>query len=129
MSAPFPTFVGSLVPALSAVGAGTVNGPDQPNVAGKGINVYINITAITGTTPTLTVTVQGKDPASGQYFNILTSAALNATGFTRLIIYPGITVAANAADSDVLPDTFRITYTVGGTGPSVSATISGSILP
>lgn len=124
-----PTFAGNLMPALVAAGLGTVNGPDINNVAGKGLNVYINITAISGTTPTLTVTVQGKDPVSGQYFTILASTALAATGFTRMIIYPGVPAVANASDNDVLPDTFRVIAAVGGTGPSVTATISGCIIP
>lgn len=113
---------------LTAVGAGTVNGPDQNGGYGRGLLCFIDITAISGTTPSLTVTVQGKDPVSGKYYTLLASAALNATGTTVLRIYPGLTAAANLTASDILPTDFRIIYVVAGTGPSVTATISYEIL-
>lgn len=110
-----------------ASGAGTYVGQFQ-NLSHRGLKLSINITAISGTTPTLTVTILGKDPVSGATYVILASAALNATGETVLTVYPGVTVAANLSVSDVLPPTFVIQAVVGGTGPSVTATIVASYI-
>ena len=113
---------------LSAAGLGTVNTADLYNIPCKGVVVVINITAITGTTPTLTVTVQGKAPAGNVYYTILASAALAATGQTVLRVYPGLTAAANLTASDVIPRTWRISYTIGGTTPAVTATIDAMLI-
>ena len=113
---------------LTAQGAGTVLSSDQLNPAGSGIKLVIDITAITGTSPTLTVTLQGKDTTSGKYFTILASAALNATGTTVLTVFPSAPVAANVSANDLLPRSWRVSAVVGGTGPSVTATIGASVV-
>lgn len=118
----------AVVTALSATGAGTVNGADQTNLSSRGLHLAIDITAITGTTPTLTVTIQGKDAVSGKYYTILASAALSATGTTILRVYPGLTAAANTVANDVLPRDWRVIYVVGGTTPAVTATISAALV-
>lgn len=113
---------------LAAQGAATVNGADQTNLNGRGVQVVVDITAISGTSPTLTVVIQGKDAASGKYYNLLSSAALNATGTTLLTLYPGAPTTANASSPQVLPATWRVIATVGGTGPSVTATVGASVI-
>ena len=107
---------------LTAASASTDSG-DLENISSVGASIVIDITAITGTTPTATFTVQGKDPVSGKYYTILASTALNATGTTVLKIYPGLTVAANSVASDVLPRTFKVAVTIAGTTPAVTATV------
>lgn len=113
---------------ISAQGAGTVTSIDQTNVNHRGLQLGINITAITGTSPTMQVTIQGKDVVSGVYYTLLQSVSLTATGFTLLTVFPGITTTANIAASQVLPRTWRVSVTVGGTSPSVTATIGASII-
>lgn len=113
---------------LTAQGAGTVNGGDQASVNSRGVQVGINITAITGTLPTVTVTVQGKDAASGQYYTLLQSAAIAAAGFTLLTLYPGAPSTANVSSPQVLPATWRVIATVAGTGPAATATIGASVI-
>jgi len=115
------------VTALAAAGAGTVNGSDQSNTNARGLHLVIDITAITGT-PTLTVTIQGKDAVSGKYYTILASAALAAVATTVLRVYPGLAAAANLAVNDVLPRDWRVTYTIGGGTPAVTATIAASLI-
>lgn len=116
----------TLVTLTAATASG--NSGDQTNYNGRGIQVGVNITAITGTTPSLVVTIQGKDVASGVYYTLLQSAALTATGFTLLTVNPGGLTTANVASPQVLPRTFRILYTIAGTTPSVTATIGGSVV-
>ena len=108
--------------------AASSNSADQVNINGRGIQVGVNITALGGTTPTATVTIQGKDAASGVYYTLLQSAALSAAGFTLLTVYPGVAAAANVAASQVLPATWRVLVALGGTAPTVSATVGASLI-
>ena len=109
----------------TAAGAGTVNGPIFPTSAGLGMLVFIRTTAITGTSPTLTVTVRGLiDGEATDSYVILASAAITANGLVVLRIYPGLTAAANLTASDVVPSHCRIDTVIGGTGPAVTATVS-----
>lgn len=101
-----------------------VNGSDVSDSLARGLIVGINISAITGTSPTLTVTVQGKDPHSGTYYTVLASAALSATGYTELVIFPGATAAANVSVSRPIPITWRVITTIGGTTPAVTASVT-----
>jgi hypothetical protein len=103
--------------------AASVNGSDQDSSNACGAIVVIDITAITGTSPTAVFTLQGKDVVSGKYYTILASASLTATGTTVLRVHHGLTAAANAVAVDVLPDAFRVICTIGGTTPAVTATV------
>lgn len=103
--------------------AASVNGPDLENLAGDIATVVVDITAITGTTPTLVVTVEGKDPTSGKYHTLLASASLSTVSTTVLRIGPGLTAAANLTANSLVPRIFRVTATIGGTTPAVTATV------
>lgn len=103
----------------SASGAGN----DLQSGAGRGAVVVIDVTAITGTGASLTVTIEGKDPHSGKYYTILASAALTAVGTTVLRIHPSLAAAANSVAKDLMPRDFRVSYTIAGTTPSVSAKV------
>ncbi len=111
-----------------AAPAGTYVSADQKNLTHRGLALYVNISALTGTGPTVTVTIQGRDPVSGQYFTLLASAALGAVGFTRMLVYPGVPATANLADNDALPGTWRVQVVVAGTTPAATATISACLL-
>lgn len=114
--------------SLSAAGAGTTDSADQTNYYGKGAVVGINIAAKSGTIA-VTVTIQGKDFASGQYYTVCQSASLTSTGFTSLTAYPGIATTANVACSAPLPLTWRVEV-VSGTGstPSVTMSVGASVI-
>lgn len=110
--------------ALSLSGASASGASrDFQSSAGRGAVVVIDVTAITGTSPSLTVTVEGKDPHTGKYYTILASAARTVAGTTVLRIGPGLTAAANAVANDLMPRDFRISYAIAGTTPSVSAKV------
>lgn len=106
----------------SAVRAADVNSSEFFNPEHKGVHVIVDVTAVPGV-DTVTFRIQGKDPASGKWYDILVSAAILATGTTRLSVYPGITETASVADSDFLPVVWRVqadhsaatnfTYSVG----------------
>jgi len=114
--------VGTLI-THTAASAGATS-PIFPTNTGLGLLVFINITAISGTSPTLTVTLKGLiDESATASYTILASTALNATGLTVLRIYPGLTASANATANDVVPGFCQISTAIGGTTPSVTATI------
>lgn len=122
-----PTNTTAALLTLTAAFA-AVNSADQTNLRHAGVQVGVNITSIAGTTPTVTVTIQGKDAASGAYFTLLTSAALAATGFTLLTVYPGALTTANVSTPQPLPLTWRVSVAIGGTSPLVTATIGASLI-
>lgn len=118
---------GALITHVAAA-AGTTNGADQVNVNASGLHVVVSITAITGTTPTLTVFIEGKDTASGIYYTLLSTAALSGTGTTVLRVYPGLSAVGGSVANDVLPRTWRVRTTIAGTTPAVTATIGASLI-
>jgi hypothetical protein len=113
---------------LTVAASGTTNSADFTNSNAKGVQLFVNLTTLTGTVPTLTINLQFKDIVSGQYITILSTTALAATGFSRLGLYPGLASLANVLASDVLPRTWRVQAVTGGTVATIAATISGSLL-
>lgn len=101
-----------------------INSIDQVNANYKGAHIFINITNyVSGT---YTVNIQEKDPVSGTYVTILSSAALGANGITVLKVYPGITAATNLSVSDILPRQWRVNL-IGATTPSMTISV-GALL-
>lgn len=106
----------------SAARTANTDSPDLQNPYARGVQLIVDVTAIV-TTPSITVTIQGKDPASGKYYAILTSAAITSTGTTVLTVYPGLTGQANVKEDNAIPLDFRvsvahanansITYSIG----------------
>jgi len=120
----------SLFPSGSQSAGTYYSAEGPPNTSGnlnnyscRGLKVYINITAATGT---LTVTIQGFDVASGLYYTILASTALASTGQTLLTVYPNATVTANVSINDVIPETFRISMAVAG--GNITATVGACLI-
>lgn len=94
----------------SAARTATNDSADQTNHNARGVRLTINVSSIT-TAPSITVAVDEKDPISGGYSNILTSAAITTVSRTVLTIYPGATVTANLTASMPLSRTWRVTVT------------------
>lgn len=113
----------------SSTKTASFNGDDVANLGYRGGHIVIDVTAASGTSPTLVVTVQGKDPTSGKYYTILASASITGTGTTVLRIFDGATVAANTAANDVLPPVWRVISTIGGTSPSFTYSIGATYIP
>lgn len=109
---------------LTAAGVGTTTAPYDVNAAHRGVLVVVNVTAISGTSPTLTVSIMGHDPVSDTDFTLLSSAAISTVSETVLTVYPGCIAAANSIANSPLPNVWTLKAVVGGTSPSVTATIS-----
>ena len=97
--------------ALISVSAATTTQTtaDQVNAGGRGVKVVLNTTVIG--TGSVTLTIQGKDTASGQYYTILAGAAVITNVTNVYTVYPGLTAATNVTASDVLPRTWRLVVT------------------
>lgn len=111
---------------LSAAAA-SADGADIETGGAQGVILFVDVTAISGTSPAVTFTVQGKT-AQGAYYDILSSSSITAPGKAVLRVHPSLAPAANAKEADLLPDIIRVTAAVSGTGPSVSATVKGELV-
>lgn len=114
------------IATLTAASAGATGG-NLDTQQHRGIMVFVNVTAITGTSPTLTVSIKGQSP-QGVDFTILTSAAITATGQTVLTVYPSLPASANVTAQATIPIVTHVDYAIGGAGPSVTATIAAILL-
>lgn len=85
----------------------TITAP-SPSIA------YLNVSAVSGTSPTMTVTLQDS-PDGVNWYNIPSGAfsAVTAVGTSRLALPAGTAVGPN----------FRASVTVGGTTPSFTASL------
>lgn len=102
--------------------ATSVTSGDFGNFGYRGAHFIVNVT--TFTSGTYTPKIQGKDPVTGTYYDILVGPAISATGATILKIYPGISTIANGAASDVLPQTWRVVLTGASTPNMVLSVVA-----
>jgi hypothetical protein len=100
----------SITILASAVRAATNNSANQNNYGNRGVHVIVDVTAAPGV-DTVTPKIQGYDPVSGTYYDLVVGAAIVAASTVVLKVYPGITVAANLSVSDFLPLTWRVVMT------------------
>lgn len=100
------------------------------NHSGRGAVFFINVSAITGTTPSLTLRVQMQDPVGSGWVDIpgAVTAAITATGVTILAVYPGATPVANQAVSYPLPRVYRLAWVIAGTTPSITFSVGAQIV-
>lgn len=107
---------------INAAGATTSQtGADQTNYNGRGLQVVLDMTVVG--TGSVTLTIQGKDAASGKYYTLLAGAAVVTNSTNLYTVYPGAPTTANASASLPLPRVWRVittannanatTYTVG----------------
>ena len=109
----------------------TGNGATQTNVGNKGVSVVIVLGTVSGTTPTCTFKLQSSTDGGTNWVDIpgAATASLTATGVFGIDVYPGAAVTAGttttgtkAVASQVLPRTWRVVWTIGGTTPSFTIT-------
>lgn len=108
----------------------------QLNTGGhRGVLIVVDVTAVSGTTPTLTPAVQGLDPVSGKWVDLHSdAAAISTTGTYTYVLYPGVsetvgTGGLTKASSGVLPRQWRFQYAIGGTSPSFTFSVGAVLIP
>ena len=105
-------------------GAGTVVSDDYDNLSSNSAHIVIDVTALSGTSPTYAVTLQGKDSLSGKYYTILASSAQSALVTTVMKVGLGMSAVANLAANDVIPRGWRISTVLGGTVSTITGTVA-----
>lgn len=119
-----PNGVGTAI-ASAAYTATTVNSNDILTPPGFTRGALImNVSAFTS--GTYTCTLQGKDPASGAYYNILATTAIGSASTTVLKVGPALTAAANSIANDLWPRVFRVSCT-GATTPVMTFSVGYSL--
>lgn len=94
---------------------------DQTNNYGSAIHCVLDTTAYTS--GNITMTIQGKDKASGKYYTLLTGGSVSSISTNVYKVGPGFPVTANVSANDMLPTAWRVsiagaatpisTYSVG----------------
>lgn len=114
----------NLLPS-TAKGSAQLDSGKQYNRIYQGIRLTINLSAFTGTS--VTFTLQGIDPISGNAYTLLESAAKNATGTFTLTLAPGIAASSNVAAQDILPSQWKLITT--GTFTVATYSVHAELLP
>ena len=121
----------------STLASGANNGTKQDSTGYRGLILVVDITASTGTSPTLTVKLQEYLPqgnaGAGRWVDIsgATTTAIDASvaGATSLVVYPGCTASANVQVNRPVGEHFRYVATVGGTStPTVTCSIHAQMI-
>ncbi len=86
----------------------TESSDDIVNLGGRGIVVVLDVTDKTGS-PSITLEIEGKDPASDEYYTILKSAAVTDVITTTYRVHPYLESTPNLVAKDILPKTLRVT--------------------
>lgn len=122
---------GNLTTGDTGAKTATGNGATITNVGNKGVQLLINMGAVTGTSPTCVIKLQGSVDGGTTWYDVpgATTASLVATGVFGITLYPGLPTTAGTTTSGttaqcnaVLPRTWRAVWTIGGTTPSFTLT-------
>lgn len=97
------------------------------NPQGRGVTVYLDVTSLSGTSPSFVPTVQGYDATTGAVVNLLAGPSVTAAGTHVMQVYPGIASAAGAAASAVVPPQWKLAYTIAGTTPAVTVVATAAL--
>jgi hypothetical protein len=111
---------------ITAAGATTSQtGADQTNYNGRGIQVVLDMTTVG--TGSVTLTIQGKDAASGKYYTLLAGAAVTTNSTNVYTVYPGAPTTANVSASVPLPRVWRV-ITTANNANATTYTVGASVL-
>jgi hypothetical protein len=123
------TTIRTLVRAAGATGVSGNSG--NINTAGyRQIMALINLTAISGTSPTISWYLKVSDDGGTTFYTVLVTGNLTTPGQAVLALGPGIANGGAAGPSSiasaglVVTDVIQIGWTVGGTAPSANFTIT-----
>lgn len=114
----------------SAARTADTNTADQTNVNHVGVFVVVNVTAVAAS-PSVVVRVQGKEPVSGNYYNLLDGTPITDVSGVGMYVFkvtPGIGQVAGGAAADRLPKTWRVLMDHGD-ADSITYSVSAVLLP
>lgn len=115
----------------SAARTATTYSEPQTNHYHRGVKVFIDCTAKGAEdSPSVTFSIEEKDPLGGDYKTILTSAAVTdaVTAPVVLTVYPGCAAVTNQVLDEPLPRTWRLLATHADTA-SITYSASYCLIP
>jgi hypothetical protein len=121
-----PLTVAGITIETSAARTASGNGTTATNASAVGAHFIFNVSAVSGTTPTLVAQLQVQDSLSTNWVDVpgAATATITAIGTYLLTVYPSVAEVANSKISNALPRTYRWRWTIGGTTPSFTFSIS-----
>ncbi len=118
--------VNSDLALIAAIAATTTQtGADQINSDGSAVKVVFDMTAVG--TGSVTLTIQGKDLASGKYYTLLAGAAVITNVTNVYEVGPGCPATANVSANANLPRTWRVLLTANNANPT-TYTVGASVI-
>lgn len=102
-----------LTPVASAARTATGNGSALSASAFSAVSLFLNVTAASGTTPTLDVTVEESDDGGSTWRTVGTFAQKTGVSNERKTFL-------------IAADTYRVRWTIGGTTPSFTFAVTGT---
>jgi hypothetical protein len=112
----------------AAIATATANGADQTGYNVSRVVCAFNLTTAT-LDPSVTFSIQNKDATSGNYYTLVTSAAITSASAgtpVPLAAGAGVATTANVGAGVPLARTWRVIQTGGGTG-TITNTIGCSV--
>lgn len=95
------------------------------NYDARGLIAFFNIATLPGSaSTTFALKIRAVDPVTGGFHTLCTQAARSATGMTTLILYPGMTGAANSATGVACPRDLSFLISMSSAAASKGATLS-----
>jgi hypothetical protein len=87
---------------------------------------FLNVSASSGTTPTLDVKLQMKNLATGTYIDVSGASFAQKTGVSHdsLTLALGAGAVANRVVAQPVPPVYRWAWTIGGTTPSFTFSLN-----
>lgn len=105
------------------------SGPIPPPPLANGLTLFLNCSAVSGTTPSLAVKLQVLDEISGTWMDVPNASfpAITATGSATLTLFPGAASVANVSVNQTVRNFYRAAYTLSGTAPSFTFSVGAQV--
>jgi hypothetical protein len=115
---------------FSASASATFTSGPFVNPNSRSAIITLNITAVTGTTPTLAVKFQGvnHDGVAWDLPGVAFSSQNAVAGPLVLLVSPGLTAGAGIVNG-LFPVQYQVVHTIGGTTPVFTYTLDIDLLP
>jgi len=121
----------------TGVKTASFSGATQTNHSARGAKIFIAVSSLSGLLASVAIQLQFSPDGGTSWVNIGSSVSVNGAGTTMISIYPTsesvvgsvLTLLAMGVNNSMafnapLPRTWRLTYTLGGTTPSATISVS-----
>ena len=118
-----------IAPSAARGAVASFTGTDIHNPGYGNVHVYLDVT-LDAASASITLSIQGKDLTSGDYYTLLSSAAVSAvtTGPNRYSVGTGVATVTNVSLNAALPKVWRV-IVVGADTDAITYSISADLLP